>query len=113
MTPTGASGQAVAAVRFKAWKPPEGLHPTLEVDGPFDLRPLRFLVEALARRLRLPRDASGRAQLRHVPINAFEAEARRLARFEAVGHTAGEYEVPPEPSSLEFPLTLDLRRALQ
>jgi uncharacterized protein (DUF2126 family) len=30
---------------------------------------------------------------------------RRLARFEARGHTPGTYEPPPE-----FPLTLDVRR---
>jgi uncharacterized protein (DUF2126 family) len=44
------------------------------------------------------------------PVNSNEAEARRLARFEACGHTPGAYEPPRETPHPEFPLTLDLRR---
>jgi putative amidoligase enzyme DUF2126 len=43
------------------------------------------------------------------PVNSNEAEARRLARFEARGH-ADFYEPPPEAPHPEFPATLDLRR---
>jgi len=44
------------------------------------------------------------------PVNGNEAEARRLARFEPWGHTAGQYPLQAETMSPEFPLTLDLRR---
>jgi uncharacterized protein (DUF2126 family) len=44
------------------------------------------------------------------PVNGNEAEARRLARFEPWGHTAGGYALYAETPSPEFPLTLDLRR---
>ena len=45
-----------------------------------------------------------------LPVNALEAETRRLARFETYGHTPGPmtpFNPGPNPS---FPHTLDLRR---
>ncbi|HTE37713.1 MAG TPA: transglutaminase family protein, partial [Reyranella sp.] len=47
----------------------------------------------------------------HVPVNANEAEARRRARFAAIGHTPGETPEPRELSNPDRPLTLDLRLA--
>ena len=48
------------------------------------------------------------------PVNAFEAESRRLARFWPLGHTPGKLAAPLAnidlPGSREFPFTRDLRK---
>jgi uncharacterized protein (DUF2126 family) len=44
------------------------------------------------------------------PINAYEAEGRRLARFEALGHTPGTTYPGKAVVNRDYPHTLDLRR---
>jgi uncharacterized protein (DUF2126 family) len=44
------------------------------------------------------------------PVNSFEAESRRLARFFRMGHTPGSMPPPVPAGDAEFPFTLDLRK---
>ena len=45
-----------------------------------------------------------------MPVNAYEAESRRLARFFRLGHSPGK-RPPLQPiDNNELPMTLDLRR---
>jgi uncharacterized protein (DUF2126 family)/transglutaminase-like putative cysteine protease len=109
LTATGIPGEFVAGVRFRAWSPPSALHPTIKAHAP-----LRFdLVD------RWPQRALGGCTY-HVthpggrnydtfPVNANEAEARRLARFWPHGHTPGPVTVHDEPRNPSLPTTLDLR----
>lgn len=127
---TGKQGEHVAGVRYRAWAPPSALHPTLGVNTPlhFDLvdtwngRSIGGCTYHVSH--------PGGRSYDQFPINAFEAETRRISRFSTTEHTQGGYEptsqseavreffpTPPRPMSppaeeapSEYPNTLDLRR---
>jgi uncharacterized protein (DUF2126 family)/transglutaminase-like putative cysteine protease len=106
---TGTRGEFVAGVRYRAWQPPSGLHPTIGVHTPlvFDLVDTwnNRSIGGCTYHVSHP----GGRNPEEFPVNANEAEARRVARFWPHGHTATPMQPPPDERNAEFPCTLDLR----
>jgi uncharacterized protein (DUF2126 family) len=107
---TETPGAFVAGVRFKAWDPPSALHPMLRAHTPlvFDLWD-SWTGRSLGGATYHVAHPGGRAY-DTFPVNANEAEARRRARFFAIGHTPGPMPAPKPVPNPTHPRILDLRR---
>jgi uncharacterized protein (DUF2126 family)/transglutaminase-like putative cysteine protease len=129
---TGAQGEYVAGVRYRAWQPPSALHPTIGIHSPlvFDIidtwnsRSIGGCTYHVAH--------PGGRHYDVFPVNSYEAETRRISRFWGYGHTPGVLQPPPDFSQFgrfypqghapgpmappieeinnEYPYTVDLRR---
>ncbi|WP_370978751.1 DUF2126 domain-containing protein [Agaribacterium sp. ZY112] len=136
---TGRGDEFIAGIRYRAWAPPSALHPTIGTHVPlvFDLIDTwnGRSVGGCTYHVSHP----GGLSYETYPINAFEAESRRVNRFSREEHSQGPYQPQPayipkpsnkaerqleeyegmkgplsppaEESSGEYPFTLDLRRA--
>ncbi len=129
---TGIQEEYVCGIRYRAWQPPSALHPTIGVDTPlsFDIvdtwnnRSVGGCTYYVAH--------PGGRHYDSFPINAYEAESRRVSRFGDTSHTqdvlrpapymtiVAHYieqnrlpflcDPPPAEINKSYPYTLDLRK---
>lgn len=107
---TGIKDEYVCGLRYRAWQPASALHPTIGVHTPlvFDLYDARHR-RAVAGCTYHVMHPAGR-NYDTFPVNHYEAEARRLSRFDPLGHTPATWWPPMETPNPDYPCTLDLRR---
>ena len=110
LQPTGDVGEFVAGVRYRAWQAPFSLHPTIGVHAPLVFDLVDTWMQRSLGGCQYHVSHPGGRTYDVFPVNAYEAEGRRLARFFRIGHTPGPMLVRDEPRNPNFPFTLDLRR---
>jgi uncharacterized protein (DUF2126 family) len=109
LRPTGTVGEFVGAVRYRAWQPPSALHPTIGVHAPLTFDLFDSWMNRSAGGCQYHVTHPGGLSHERFPVNSFEAESRRLARFFRMGHSPGAMPLPISTPDAEFPFTLDLR----
>lgn len=131
---TGTQGEYVAGVRYRAWQPPSALHPTIGVHAPLTFDLFDTWNQRSAGGCTYHVMHVGGRNSQSYPVNSYEAESRRIARFNDWGHTPPPAEklIAAQPSAVtdrfavfegasreqpvdetptpDFPYTLDLRR---
>ncbi|MEQ1669544.1 MAG: transglutaminase family protein, partial [Hyphomicrobium sp.] len=107
---TGTAGEAIAGVRYRAWGPPSALHPLIPTHVPLVFDIVDTWTGRSVAGCRYHVSHPGGRSHEIFPVNMYEAEGRRLSRFEKLGHTAGPMQPKRAEINADYPYTLDLRR---
>jgi uncharacterized protein (DUF2126 family) len=111
LRPSGTVGEFVGAVRYRAWQPASALHPGIPVDAPLTFDLFDSWMNRSLGGCQYHVTHPGGLSHEKFPVNSFEAESRRMARFLRIGHTPGSMAAAAPTADAELPFTLDLRKA--
>ncbi|MES2664123.1 MAG: transglutaminase family protein, partial [Pseudomonadota bacterium] len=136
---TNIRGEYIFGIRYRAWQPSSCLHPTIGVQVPLVFEVIDSWNSKAVGGFTYHVAHPGGRNYATYPINSYEAEGRRISRFELMGHFPGFYEPPikaqekknkqgvvnfstqfethyspiDEFPNEEYPHTLDLRRIIK
>lgn len=110
LQPSIEEGIFTAGVRYRAWQPPSCLHPTIGIHAPLVIDLVDTWTGRAVGGCTYHVGHPGGRNYDVFPVNSYEAEGRRNARFIPNGHTPGKLlSLPALENNSYFPYTLDLR----
>jgi len=106
MLPT-TEDRSTAGVRFKAWAPPSSLHPTIKSQSPLSFDLVDRKTGLSTGGFRYHSTHPGGRNYDTFPVNASEAEARRVSRFTPLARSSKTFDVEKMVGSLKTCSELD------